>query len=186
MSPVLKTGTHPVEVINPGGKRGILEDVLIYTDDPVLLGDAPAPKHEKPSRVSSSPLLSKARSFSSWGRTTKPVEGTNEPVNEIAATVVVGEKRVNGEAHARAQDRSAPDGADDPRGRRKTLFSMSDLRAGGGPAPTFSSRSSSGSNVTVDDLSASATRHDRDFSNIRTTKPARLSLVPGMAWGKPS
>jgi hypothetical protein len=34
-----KVGFHAVEVVNPGGKRYRLDDVLYYTDDPALLGD---------------------------------------------------------------------------------------------------------------------------------------------------
>jgi hypothetical protein len=46
-----KVGFHTVEVINPGGKRYRLDDVLYYTDDPALLGqDATTSASNKPTK----------------------------------------------------------------------------------------------------------------------------------------
>jgi hypothetical protein len=182
MSPVLKAGTHLVEVLNPGGKRGILEDVLIYTDDPALLGEAPSTKEDKPARVSSSPLLTKARSFSStWGRNApktsahRGADASSPATRSGEVLPLASEKRQrNGELVGEVPN------ADETKDRRKTLFSMSDLRAGGGTAPTFSSRSSS---MAADDLAAGNARQAATLST--GTRPARLSLVPGMSWGKP-
>jgi hypothetical protein len=127
-SPKLPAGVHPVEVVNPGGKKCVLEDVLFYTDDPSLLADlsSPAPTSPSPSSSSSSSsslssslsssssssrsggLLTKARSFA-WGRNSLPAQSPSPKAKSSSLDF-----NVNDAAKYSPQSRDLTDETDGP------------------------------------------------------------------------